>query len=76
MLALYCFVSFVYCMPYWWDPNLFYRINIVLPITDLTIQLFICYICVTLGASEFLNRFDCYLIENGHGGYELRFVLK
>jgi hypothetical protein len=31
---------------------------------------------VTLGSSESLNRFDCYLIEDVIGGYELRVVLK
>ena len=51
-------------------------INIVLSITDMIIQLFICFICVTLGSSDNLNRFDCYMIENGQGGYELKFVLK
>ena len=44
--------------------------------TDTTIYLNICYIYVTLGAAEDLNRFDCYLIEDGHGGYYLKVVLR
>ena len=31
---------------------------------------------MTLGTSEDLNRFDCYMIEDGLGRYELKFVLK
>jgi hypothetical protein len=40
------------------------KIFIIIPITDMLIQLFICYICVTLGATEALNRFECYMIQN------------
>ena len=52
------------------------KIFIIIPITDMLIQLFICYICVTLGATEALNRFECYMIQNYNGGYELKFVLR
>jgi hypothetical protein len=31
---------------------------------------------VKLGASESLNRFDCFRIEDGHGGYQLKVALK
>jgi len=48
----------------------------MLPITNMIIQSFICYICVTIVASKTLNRFDCYLIEEKLGGYELKVVLK
>ncbi len=48
----------------------------MLPITNMFIQLRICFICVTLGASEGLNCFDCFIIEDGRGGHELKFVLK
>ena len=43
---------------------------------DLLIQLFICYICVKLGASHSLNRFDCCLVEDGNGGRQIKFFLK
>ena len=48
----------------------------MLPIADMISHLFICYICVTRGASEALSCFNCYLIENSLGGYELKIVLK
>jgi len=70
------FAAIVYIQPYEWIPILASKTNIVIPITDTIVLLFICYICVTLDEPEDLNRFDCYLIENGNGGYELRFVLK
>ena len=31
---------------------------------------------MTLGSSQGLNRFDCFLIEDGRGRHELKFVLK
>jgi len=52
------------------------KTNIMLPITNMIIQSFICYICVTIVASKTLNRFDSYLIEEKLGGYELKVVLK
>jgi len=68
LLVLNCFAAIAYNMPY----SKFTDItNIVLYITDMIIQLFICYICVTLGSSD-----DCYMIEKVHGGFELKFVLK
>jgi hypothetical protein len=51
-------------------------VGIVLVIVDLLIQLFICYICVKLGATDSLNRFDCCLVEDGNGGYQIKFILK
>ena len=48
----------------------------VLNMADLLIQLFICYICVKLGASDSLNRFDCSLVDDGNGGYQIKFILK
>jgi hypothetical protein len=46
------------------------------PVTDMIIQLFICYICVTLIELEDLNRIDCYLIKDSIGSYELKVLLK
>ena len=40
------------------------------------VQLLICYICFTLGASDQLTRFDCFLIENGQGNFILKYKLK
>ncbi len=31
---------------------------------------------MTFGTSKDVNRFDCYLIEDGYGGHELNVVLK
>ena len=46
----------------------------IIPLVDLVVQLLICYICWTLGASEQLNKFDCYMIEDGRGGFLLKYV--
>jgi hypothetical protein len=43
---------------------------------DLLVQLFICYICIKLGAKDSLNRFDCCLVDDGNGGYQIKFFLK
>ena len=51
-------------------------VNIVLAIVDLLIQLFICYICIKLGAKDSLNRFDCFLVDDGNGGRQIKFFLK
>ena len=32
------------------------------------------YICVTLGALDGLNRYSCFIIEDGFGGYLVKFV--
>jgi hypothetical protein len=48
----------------------------VLTIADLLVQLFICYICIKLGAKDSLNRFDCCLVDDGNGGYQIKFFLK
>ena len=45
-------------------------------IADFLVQFFICYICVKLGAIENLNRFDCCLVDDGNGGYQIKFILK
>ena len=38
--------------------------------------MFICYICVKLGATDSLNRFDCCLVDDGNGGYQIKFIPK
>lgn len=50
--------------------------NIVIPFVDLIVQLLICYICLTLGSSDQLNRFDCSIVPDGLGGYFIRYRLK
>ncbi len=50
--------------------------NIVIPFVDLIVQLLICYICLTLGSSDQLNRFDCSIVPDGLGGYLIRYRLK
>jgi hypothetical protein len=40
------------------------------------VQLLICYICYTLGASDQLKRFDCFLIEDGRGNFIVKYKLK
>ena len=48
----------------------------MLIIVDLLVQLFICYICVKLGAKDSLNRFDCCLVDDGNRGRQIKFILK
>ena len=43
---------------------------------DLIVQLFICYICIKFGANDSLNRFDCCLVDDGNGGYQIKFILR
>jgi hypothetical protein len=43
---------------------------------DLIVQFFICYICVKFGANDSLNRFDCCLVDDGNGGYQIKFILR
>jgi hypothetical protein len=31
---------------------------------------------VELGAKDSLNRFDCCLVDDGHGSYQIKFILK
>ena len=40
------------------------------------VQVMMCYICWTLGASNQLKTFDCCIIEDGKGGYIIRYKLK
>jgi hypothetical protein len=40
------------------------------------VQLLICHICYTLGASDQLTRFDCFLIEDGQGNFIVKYKLK
>ena len=51
----------------------FFRLRYLI---DLTVQFLICYICFTLGASDQLTRFDCFLIEDGQGNFIVKYKLK
>jgi len=48
----------------------------VLAIVDMLVQLFICYMCVKLGAADSLNRFYCCLVDDGNGGRQIKFIHK
>jgi hypothetical protein len=77
LLVLNCLAAVCYTVTYYVFPAHIYLIlSIVLPIADLLVQLFICYICVKLGATDSLNRFDCCLVDDGNGGYQIKFIPK
>ena len=48
----------------------------MIPVVDMIVQLLICYICFTLGASDQLTRFDCFLIEDAQGNFIVKYKLK
>jgi hypothetical protein len=69
LLVMNCIAAFCYSVTYFALGDRIYAIsNIVLSMADLLVQLFICYICVKLGATDNLNRFDCCLVDDGNGG--------
>jgi hypothetical protein len=76
LLVLNCIAGVCYSAYYYFPPRIYYIVFGVLVIADLLIQFFICYICVKLGANDSLNRFDCCLVEDGNGGYQIKFILK
>ena len=49
LLALNFFVTIAFCTSNKWVPKIIGKIYKVLRITDMNIQLFFCYICMTLG---------------------------
>ncbi len=57
-------------------PRIASVIYVSLPVIDIIVQLLICYICWTVGSSEQLKRFDCILIEDGQGGFLIKYKLK
>ena len=63
-------------IPWSWAPRYNIIIWAVIPVIDMIVQLLICYICYTLGASDQLTRFDCFLIEDGHGNFIVKYKLK
>ena len=76
LLVLNCIVVVCFTAAYLPSSRIFNIVFMVLTMADLLIQLFICYICVKLGASDSLNRFDCCLVEDGNGGRQIKFFLK
>lgn len=49
---------------------------VVINTIDVIIQLIICYICWTMGSSEQLGLYDCYLVRTPSGCHFVRYVLK
>jgi uncharacterized membrane protein len=76
LLIIQCFVVFLANVSYFWAPRFYNQLLTVLPMIDMIVQLLICYICFTLGASDQLTRFDCYLIEDGQGNFIVKYKLK
>jgi len=62
------------------DPTIISRlyraVYCTLTTLDLIVQFFICYICIKFGANDNLNRFDCCLVDDGNGGYQIKFILR
>ena len=54
--------------------RLYIAVLCTLSTLDLIVQLFICYICIKFGANDNLNRFDCCLVDDGNGGYQIKFI--
>ena len=76
LLIIQCSLVILGNIPYEWAPRYNSIIWAVEPIIDMIIQLLICYICFTLGASDQLTRFDCYLLEDGQGNFIVKYKLK
>jgi hypothetical protein len=76
LLVLNVLAAILYTLSFIGFIGFYVIITTVLMIFDLLIQLFICYICVKLGATDSLNRFDCCLVDDGNGGYHIKFILK
>jgi hypothetical protein len=58
------------------NPRFYTILLSIYVVLDFIVQLFICYICVKFGAIDSLNRFDCYLVDDGNGGYQIKFILR
>jgi hypothetical protein len=76
LLVLNSIVTICYTVAYNASLRIYYIVSIVLVIADFLIQLFICYICVKLGANDSLNRLDCFLVDDGSGRYQIKFFMK
>ena len=76
LLVLSCFASVCYPAHTYFPLRIAVITGFIVVIVDLLIQLFICYICVKLGFLDSLNRFDCCLVDDGNGGYQIKFILK
>lgn len=49
-------------------------VDVTCSVSNLAIQVCIFYLCATIGASESLRRFKCYLVPVQGGGYIVRYV--
>lgn len=56
-------------------PNKVMRaVDVTCSASNLAIQVCLFYLCATMGASESLRRFKCYLVPVQGGGYIVRYV--
>ena len=69
LLVLNCLAAVCFTVSFYTRHRTAAIVAIMLVIVDLLVQLFICYICLKLGATDSLNRFDCCLVDDGSGGY-------
>ena len=74
LLVLMSLSAIIASIPYDWAPRFNAYTWTIVPVVDLISQLLISYICYTLGAS--VQRFDCFLIDDGQGGISVRYQLK
>lgn len=57
-----------FCVTWWWrDCKINIQITLAMIYVDLLVQLTICYICVTMGSSKQLNRFNCTMVMHSDG---------
>jgi len=49
-------------------------VDLTCSVSNLAIQVCLFYLCATIGASESLRRFKCYLVPVQGGGYLVRYV--
>ena len=42
---------------------------------NMLLQQAICFICYTMGASDHLRRFDCFLIKDSQGNLKIRYEM-
>ena len=58
------------------DKKKFAIIWVAINTIDVIIQMIICYICWTMGSSEQLGLYDCFLVKTSSGCHFVRYVLK
>jgi uncharacterized membrane protein len=76
LLIIQCCAVILANVPYTWAERYNNIIWAVMPVIDMIVQLLICFICFTLGASDQLTRFDCFLIQDRQGNFIVKYKLK